>query len=416
MPGRRIVGLAVLFVLAVGAAAGAVLWLNARGAADKAAWRGVPSVIVKLPPEPAPPQASVSAPPDLPPPINIPAPPPPVAIPTPPPGPPPAPVLQQPAPAPTPKVTTPPPPPVPSAPTPKLATPPSPPKPTQAGPSGPVTPAPSFPARAGEPKLAVVDTALTERAKDGVLPVIGKDGRQPWQFYARPFDKTDKRPRIAIVLTNMGLSASATEQAIRTLPGTVTLAFAPFADRLGDWLDLARSSGHEVLINVPMEPEGYPRNDPGPKTLLTSLSEVENQDRLDWVLTRAGGYVGVANLAGSRFAASAKDLQPVLKTLRQRGLLFLERAGGRQTTAGELARELGLPFAAAQILVDADPSRPAIDGKLAELERVAKRDGSAVGMALPYPVTQERLAVWSAGLESRGMVVAPVSAVAVGAK
>lgn len=409
IPGRRIVGVAVLFVLAVGAAAGGVLWLNARKSADKAAWRGIPSVVVKLPPEPAPP-----APPELPPPVTVPAPPPPVAVPAPPPPPP---VPQQ-SPAPTPKVATPPPPPVPSPPATKPAPPPPAAKPPgqAAGPTGPVSPAPSFPSRAGEPKLASVDPALTERAKDGLLPVIAKDGRQAWQFYARPFDQAEKRPRIAIVLTNMGLSASATEQAIRTLPGTVTLAFAPFADRLNDWVELARSSGHEVLLHVPMEPEGYPRNDPGPRTLLTSISEVENLDRLDWVLTRASGYVGIANLGGPRFAASAKDMQPVLKTLRQRGLLFVERAGGRQTTAGTISRELGLPFAAAQILVDADPSRPAIDAKLSELERNAKRDGSAVGMALPYPVTMERLAVWAAGLESRGMVVAPISAVVAGGK
>ncbi|MCK6450689.1 MAG: divergent polysaccharide deacetylase family protein [Alphaproteobacteria bacterium] len=279
-----------------------------------------------------------------------------------------------------------------------------------------MTPAPSFPARTGEPKLAAIDPALTERAKDGVLPIIARDGRQPWQVYARPFDKAEKRPRIAVVLTNMGLSASATEQAIRNLPGGVTLAFAPFAERLTDWVNLARASGHEVLINLPMEPEGYPRNDPGPKTLLTSLSEAENQDRLDWVLTRASGYVGVANLTGARFAASAKDLQPVMKTLRQRGLLFLERAGSRHTTAGELARELGLPFAAAQILIDADLSRASIDGKLTELERAAKRDGAAIGLALPYPVTQERLSVWAAGLEARGFVLAPVSAAAVASK
>ena len=405
-------------MLVVGAAAGALLWLGARGSADKAAWRGVASVTVKLPP------SEPEAPPPMPPPVTVLAPPTPVI---------PPPSATPPA-APTPRVATPPPPPLPSAPTPKPASPPARPPasqasappttappttapPTTAPPTtAPGAPAPSFPARGGEPKLAALDPALAERAKDGVLPVIARDGRQPWQFYARPFDKADKRPRIAVVLTNMGLSASATEQAIRNLPGSVTLAFAPFAERLGDWVNLARASGHEVLINVPMEPEGYPRNDPGPKTLLTSLSEAENQDRLDWVLTRAGGYVGVANLSGSRFAASAKDLQPVLKALRQRGLMFLERAGNRQTAAGELARELGLPFAAAQTLIDADPSRQGIDGKLGELERAAKRDGMAVGLALPYPVTQERLSVWAAGLESRGLVLAPVSSVAVAAK
>ena len=63
-----------------------------------------------------------------------------------------------------------------------------------------------------------------------IQPAIGRDGRQPWQVYGRPFDLADKRPRVAIVVTNMGLSAASTEQAINALPGPVTLAFAPFAD------------------------------------------------------------------------------------------------------------------------------------------------------------------------------------------
>ena len=30
----------------------------------------------------------------------------------------------------------------------------------------------------------------------------------------------------------------------------------------------AREAGHEVLLEVPMEPFDYPDNDPGPQTLL----------------------------------------------------------------------------------------------------------------------------------------------------
>src|SRR3546814_18504580 len=64
-----------------------------------------------------------------------------------------------------------------------------------------------------------------QKGKLGPLPIIGAYGREPWQVYARPFSKLDKRPRISLVMTRMGISADATESAIRDLPAPVTLAF-----------------------------------------------------------------------------------------------------------------------------------------------------------------------------------------------
>lgn len=393
MSGRRLVALAALFMLSIGAAAGAFLWLKGRAGPPKETWRGVAQVTVKLPP------AAPAEPPAAPPPA--------------------APLQAAPPP-----LDTPPPPPLPAAPRPapaRPAAPTPPPLPSPAAPSPAVPAAPAAPpvaaAKLGEPQLALLDPALTERAKDGVLPVIGRDGRQPWQVYARPFDPADKRPRAALAVANMGLSAAATEQAINGLPGAVSLIFAPFAEDLKEAIARARAKGHEVLLSVPMEPESYPRSDPGPKTLLSSLSEAENLDRLAWVLTRAETYVGVANLTGSRFATSPRHLEPVLKALRQRGLLFLDRwAGTPQAPALLLARDIGLPVAGVQVVVDQEPARAAIDGRLAELERLARRDGRAIGLALPYPLSLERIAVWASGLEARGMALAPISAVVSGAK
>ncbi len=394
MSGRRLVTLAALFMLSVGAAGGAFLWF--KGQPSPPAPSTVAEITVKLPPpeptpDPAPPAAVV--------------PPPPV-----------------PEPAPPPKaVDTPPPPPVPTAPTagtPRPAPKPSAPPVAAAPPVAPPVPAPPpvAGAKVAEIKLATVDPALSEKAKDGFLPIVGPDGRQPWQVYARPFDLTDKRPRVAIVVTNMGLSAAATDHAINALPGPVTLAFAPFADGLKDALARARGKGHEVLLNAPMEPESYPRSDPGPKALLTSLSEAENLDNLTWILTRGEAYVGIANLTGGRFAQAPEQLKPVLAALKQRGLLYVDRWAGNQTPSGTIAKEIELPFAGVQLVVDQEPTKGGIDGRLAELERIARRDGRAVGLALPYPLTLERIAIWAGELDQRGAILAPVSAVVSAAK
>lgn len=387
MSGRRVVALAALFVLAIGAGAGAFLWLKGHPAPPpKDPWRGVAQVTVKLPPPvPAtPPVPAVAPPPPAPPTQSVEAPPPP-----------PVPPVARPA---VPQRTGPALPPVPQ---------------TPAAAAPPATPAPPVAAaRLGENQLALADPALSEPAKDGRLPVIGRDGRQPWQVYARPFDPNDKRPRVALAVTNLGLSAAATDQAINSLPGPVTLVFAPFADNLRDAITRARARGHEVLLSVPMEPEAYPRSDPGPYTLLTSLSEAENMDRLYWSLTRAEAYVGIANLTGSKFATSPRHLEPVLKQLRQRGLLYLDRwAQGPQSPSVEIARATGLPIAGVHSTIDQEPVRSAIEGRLTELERAARRDGRALGLALPYPLSLERIAVWATGLDARGVALAPVSAI-----
>lgn len=264
----------------------------------------------------------------------------------------------------------------------------------------------------GPPLSLAPDPALVRRSGHGLLPVVGADGRKPWQVYARPFDRADRRPRVAVVITGLGLSSAATEAAIQGLPGPVTLAFAPYTNGLGEWIRLARAAGHEVMLSIPMEPLKYPDYDPGPQALLTTLSASENRDRLLWTLSRVTGYIGVTDFRGSRFSMSPKHLRPVLKDLHSRGLMFLDSRTAPRSQVLALARDIGLPLAVNTRFIDDRASRKPIDTRLEELEKAAKKNGRAVGMGLPYPVTLERLAYWASGLERRGVVIAPVSAMA----
>jgi len=256
----------------------------------------------------------------------------------------------------------------------------------------------------------IPDPDLVEEGQKGPLPVIASDGRKPWQVYARPFDATDRRPRIAIVVNWLGLSDAATEGAIQDLPGAVTLAFAPYAENLLYWMRLSRVAGHEALLNLPMEPLNYPANDPGPQALLTSLSPARNLDRLEWTLSRVSGYVGVTNYMGSRFTTSAEALKPVLKVLKSRGLLFLDSRSSARSLVSQVAEDVALPWVANNRFLDNQASRIAIDRELEALETLARRQGYAVGIAFPYPVTLERLAAWIPTLQKKGFVLAPVSA------
>jgi uncharacterized protein len=315
------------------------------------------------------------------------------------------------APVPEPPSTTPPAPPpaLPPAPPPapvvETPQPPAPARPpTQAVAPEPAPPVAVRPAPAPPPSVAVA------RPSPPALPP--RDVAAPtWVRFARPFDPEEKRPRIAIVIVDLGKSQAATNAAIQNLGGGISLAFTPYADGLAQWVALARAAGHEVLLSLPMEPTDFPNTDPGPQTLLTALTGRQNLERLTWTLERAQGYVGVINAQGSRFTASADAMRPVIDRLFQRGLLMVDARTATNSVAVRIADDVGLPRAYADRLIDQEASRPAIDRALADLERLARQNGAALGIAQTYPVTFERLINWLAQIEARGFVIAPVSAV-----
>lgn len=255
------------------------------------------------------------------------------------------------------------------------------------------------------------DPKLVERTDIGMLPVIGKDGRKPWRVYSRPFNVLEKRPRIAIVITGMGVSRNATEAVVGILPGEVTLAFAPYARELKELIESARGAGHEVLINLPMEPRDFPRSDPGPFGLLTGLDAEQNRRRLDWVLSRMTGYVGVTNYLGDRFTSSGTAMRPVLREIERRGLMFLDSMESSVSAGPVTAKRLKLPLAINDRTIDVVVSRTAIDDALQEIEAIAKAQGVAVAVARPFPVTIRRLERWMRDLDEKGLVLAPISAV-----
>lgn len=253
--------------------------------------------------------------------------------------------------------------------------------------------------------------ALIEQGRYGLMPIIAADGRESWQIYARPFNDADPSPLIALVITELGMSRAKTHKVLQ-LPGTVTLAFSPYAEGLEEWVRQARAAGHEVLLEVPMEPPSYPADDPGPRALLTSLGPTQNLDRLDWLLGRFQGYIGVMEGMGGHFSASPLHLEPVLSTLKRRGLLYVDRRRGASSVSGEMAKELDLLRVSAEIEIDVDPSPREIERRLTAAENRAQRTGSVTLVARPYPVTVETILAWVDTLEDKGMTLAPLTAVA----
>lgn len=254
------------------------------------------------------------------------------------------------------------------------------------------------------------DPSLIEESAVGPLPVIGADGRMPWRVYSRPYGVLETRPRIAIVLTNLGINARRTEQAVQ-LPGPVTLAFAPYSRNVQDWIQKARDAGHEVLLTLPMEPRDFPRSDPGPFALMTSLDAEQNIRRLEWIMSRATGYVGLVSYQGSGFTANPRVIKPLMADMRSRGLLYLDGKQAAASIAVRSAGAAGVPAAQADIILDLELGRAAVLKQLKLAESLARANGSVIVMGHPYPVTLDRIRIWMRSLSENGFAVTPLSGI-----
>jgi polysaccharide deacetylase 2 family uncharacterized protein YibQ len=263
---------------------------------------------------------------------------------------------------------------------------------------------------AGPPLPRAPLAGLFENSPSGPLPIVAANGRTPAQAYARPFTAQD-RPKVGIIIGGLGFNATATAQAIDELPPEITLSFVPYAQNLQSWVDRARARGHEVMLELPMEPFDPDADDTGPQTLLATASAQQNVARLEQLLGRATGYFGVTNYQGARFATSAQASAPVTQALRRRGLVFISSGIGQRTALSVEAQRAQLPNTAADRIIDARREADAIDDQLLNLEALALQNQSAIGAGFAYPVTMEQVGRWARDVESRGYQLAPASAV-----
>jgi hypothetical protein len=286
--------------------------------------------------------------------------------------------------------------------------------------TGPPAVAAPPPGSGGAPGAALsVDQKFVEMTPHGPIPRIAADGTRPADAFARPVRPLPGKPdapRIALIVGGLGISAGTSADAIAKLPSAVTLAFEPYGSDVAALVARARSGGHEVLLQVPMEPFEYPDNDPGPQTLLTSLTPQQNIDRLYWLMSRFQGYVGLSNTMGARFTSAETSFSPILHEAAKRGLIFVDDGSNPRSIAGRIAGANNLPFTQADVVLDSVPTATEIDRALGRLEMAARERGVAVGIASALPASIDHIAKWAKAAESRGLLVVPITAVAAKAK
>ncbi|MBW8300954.1 MAG: divergent polysaccharide deacetylase family protein [Hydrogenophaga sp.] len=262
---------------------------------------------------------------------------------------------------------------------------------------------------------ALPNDDLLEDTPEGRLPVIGPDGLRPFEQYARPWSGS-RATRVAIVVGGIGLSQTGSQRAIRDLPEEITLAFAATGNSLSRWMQEARRKGHEIVLQVPFEPFDYPANNPGRGTLLTTDQPGEALKKLHEAMGRITNYTGVMNYMGAKYMSDATAFEPVMRDIGARGLLFLDDGSTARSLTDSFAKAIGMPYAQGNLLLDGQPEKAAVLAKLDELERIARRNGQAIGIASAFDETIAAIRQWSDEAAGRGIEIVGVSALAADAE
>ncbi len=226
---------------------------------------------------------------------------------------------------------------------------------------------------------------------------------------ARAFSNPDNKPTVSLIVGGLGTNATLTRSAIDNLPPEVTLAFAPTADNLRGWVRQARRAGHEVLIELPMEPYDFGRQRPHANVMRVAQTPDENKERLAKLLARAPGFIGVMNYQGAKFATDPAAVDPIMAELSDKGIAMFEDGNLVRSEFSQSAKKSGLAFGKATSAIDSRPGADEILQQLLLLETTARERGAALGTGTPFPVTFDILQEWLPTLEEKGIVLAPAS-------
>lgn len=223
----------------------------------------------------------------------------------------------------------------------------------------------------------------------------------------RPFMPDPTRPKVAIIIDDLGYDLKVAKAFMRMgLPLTLSiLPLAPFTKNIAHE---AKMRGLEILLHQPMEPGGYPRVDPGPGALLLSMSPIQIVGVLDANLKQIPGVKGINNHMGSSFTMNRDKMGVVAKVLREERLFFIDSRTSKGTVALEEMGRHRVPGRSRDVFLDNELASHAIDGQIARLLCVAEREGSAIGIGHPHPMTLERLMKNRERLHKRARMV-PVS-------
>ena len=231
-----------------------------------------------------------------------------------------------------------------------------------------------------------------------------------WQFYysamAAEVDAVSQ-PALVVLIDDMGDNLTKGRAAVE-LPGPVTYAVLPHSPH-GDVLArLAVKDGKEIMLHAPME---NTHDRPlGPGALTRALTRAEFVKVLKDDLDTVPGVLGLNNHMGSLLTRLRPQMEWVMEVVRQRQLFFVDSRTTSDSVAWKVAREQGIPYLRRDIFLDHEATTAFVDKQFKKAISIARKEGSAVAIGHPYPVTVAYLKKALPKLDEMGIRLVTASA------
>lgn len=197
--------------------------------------------------------------------------------------------------------------------------------------------------------------------------------------------RNPKQAQIALIIDDIGFSRFRARQFL-SIGIPITFAVLP---RLGPSREMAleiHENGHEVMLHQPMEPFNS-RLNPGPGALYVGNRPERITAVVQENIAEIPNISGVNNHMGSRFTASAPDIQSALNAIKNSDLFFIDSLTSGRSVALKTARRLDMTTAGRNVFLDTVPEADAVYGQLLKLKRHADRFGQALGIGHPFTGT-----------------------------
>ena len=198
------------------------------------------------------------------------------------------------------------------------------------------------------------------------------------------------RPLVAIIIDDLGYDKKIAIK-FSKLNAVLTFSILPHSPFQKTIAHLSREKGFDIMLHLPMEPVEYPDVNPGPGTLLTSMTPDQLTRQLENDLDAVPFIKGVNNHMGSKMTAASSQMYQIFTILKKRGLYFVDSRTTVETLCKPSARLFQIPFAQRDVFLDHVATVEFIRKQLNELVRIAQHNGYAVGIGHPHSLTYQVL-------------------------
>jgi polysaccharide deacetylase 2 family uncharacterized protein YibQ len=212
----------------------------------------------------------------------------------------------------------------------------------------------------------------------------------------------------AIIMDDLGANTATTRQ-VAKLEVPITMAIIPDLIHARESMNIAAKCDREVMVHLPMEPLGYPEQNPGEMALMLDMSRDEVTSRTLYYLRRLPLAKGCNNHMGSAFTQDAPRMEAVLEQLSARGMFFVDSLTSSKSVGAQIARNLGVTNARRDVFLDNERDVEKITQQLVKLLRIAEKNGTSLGICHPYPETITALNNCAALAAEYGVDIVPVS-------